>query len=96
VISAEEILSATARHLDCDRNNLLTARRGRGADNVGRMIAMKLCQQLGSMKLSAIAELFGVTSDNAISPAIDRFNQTLSTDRRLEKMFNRMYQDLTH
>ena len=60
VISAEEILSATARHLDCDRNDLLNARRGRGADNVGRMIAMKLCQELGCMKLSAMAELFGV------------------------------------
>lgn len=95
VISAEGILSATARHLDRDRNDLLNARRGRGADNVGRMIAMKLCQELGSMKLSAIAELFGVGSDSAISRAIGRFNQTLSTDRGLEKMFNCIYQDLT-
>jgi chromosomal replication initiation ATPase DnaA len=62
VISAEGILSATARHLDRDRNDLLNARRGRGADNVGRMIAMKLCQELGSMKLSAIAELFCIGS----------------------------------
>ena len=94
MISAEEILSATARHLDCDRNDLLNARRGRGADNVGRMIAMKLCQELGCMKLSAMAELFGVGSDSAISRAIGRFNQTLSTDRRLEKIFSGIYQDI--
>lgn len=95
VISAEEILSATARHLDCDKNDLLIARSGRGADNEGRVMAMKLCQELGSMKLSAMAELFGVGSDSAISRAIGRFSQTLSTDRRLQKIFNRIYQDLT-
>ncbi|OED42858.1 hypothetical protein AB833_05145 [Chromatiales bacterium (ex Bugula neritina AB1)] len=95
MISAEEILSATARHLDYNKNNLLNARRGRGADNVGRGIAMKLCQNLGSMKLSAMAELFGVGSDSAISLATGRFSQTLSTDRRLEKIFNCIYQDLT-
>lgn len=95
MISAEEILSATARHLDYDKNDLLNARHGRDADNVGRMIAMKLCQELGSMKLSAMGELFHVESDSANSRAIGRFNQTLSTDRRLEKMFNRIYQDLT-
>ena len=59
------------------------------------MIAMKLCQELGSMKLSAMAELFGVGSDSAISRAIGRFSQTLATDRRLQKIFNRIYQDLT-
>ena len=85
---------STARHLDYDKNDLLNAGRGRGADNVGRMTAMKLCQELSSMKLSAMAELFGVGSDSAISRAISRFNQTLSTDQRLEKMFNHIYLDL--
>lgn len=88
VISAEEILSATARHLDCDYTDLLNARRGRGADIEGRLIAKKLCQKPGGMKLSAKAESSGVGSDSAISRAIGRFSQDLSIDFRLQKIFS--------
>ena len=44
------------------KKDLLTAKRGSGVDNTARAMAMKLCQQQGSMKLLEIRELFGLVS----------------------------------
>ena len=33
--------------MSCDKKSLLTSKRGRGVDNTGRGIAMKLCEDQG-------------------------------------------------
>ena len=72
----------------CDKNDMLKARRGRGADNRGRGIAMKLCQEMGSMKLSDMAELFEVGSDSAVSRSVSRFDELLNKDSEVRAIYN--------
>ena len=52
---------------------MLNACRGRGADNWGREIALQLCQEMGSMKLSDVALFFEVGSDRVVSRSVSRF-----------------------
>lgn len=66
VASAQEILSLVAKRMDCSKRDLSKARRGRGVDNTGRVIAMKLCQENRSMKLTEMAKLFNVGSDSTV------------------------------
>ena len=70
VVSADLFLRMVARHLRCTKKDLLLAQLGLGADNRGRGIAMKLCQEMGSMKLSDMGELFGVGSGSAVSRSV--------------------------
>ncbi len=95
VVGAQEILSKVAKHLGCSKKDLLKAKRGGGADNTGRAIAMKLCQECGSMKLTDMAKLFNVGSDSTVSRAISRFSELQSKDRALDKLFNSISRDLT-
>ena len=95
VVSAKDILTAVAQHMSCDKKELLKAQRGKGADNTGRLIAMKLCQEQGSMKLSEMAQLFGVGSDSAISRAISRFSAELMEDSEKSDLYKCIDQDLT-
>ena len=76
--------------MNCDKKELLKARRGKGADNTGRLIAMKLCREQGSMKLSQMAQLFGVGSDSAISRAISRFSAELIEDSEKSDIYKRI------
>lgn len=95
VVSAQTILSRVAKRTQCGRNDLLNAKRGKGVDNTARAIAMKLCQERGGMKLTEMAKLFNVTSDSTVSRTITGFNKLLLSDRKLEKIFNSIDQDLT-
>ena len=94
-MSAKDILAAVAQHMSCDKKELLKAQRGKGADNTGRLIAMKLCQEQGSMKLSEMAQLFGVGSDSAISRAISRFSAELMENSIKRDLYKCIDQDLT-
>ena len=95
LVEAERILLVVSRHFDCNRLELLKAKRGGGVDNTARAMAMKLCQELGSMKLAGIGRLFGVGSDSGVTKTISRFTQRLSQDPELHGVFNVICQDLT-
>ena len=94
-VEAEAILSKVSSYYDCKKPELLKAKRGGGVDNTARAMSMKLCQELGSMKLAEIGKLFGVTSDSGVSKTISRFTKRLTEDRELVEIFNRICQDLT-
>lgn len=81
--------------MDCSKRELLKARRGRGVDNTGRAIAMKLCQENGNMKLTEMVKLFNVGSDGTVSRSITGLRKLLLMDRKLEKLYNGIIQALT-
>ena len=60
--------------MSCDKKSLLTSKRGRGVDNTGRGIAMKLCEEQGGMKLLEMTELFNVGSESGVSRSVTRMN----------------------
>ena len=96
VISSKKILSVVAQHMSCDKKSLLISKRGRGVDNTGRGLAMKLCQEQGGMKLWEMAELFNVGSESAVSRSVTRVNGVLVGDIGVEEIYKCILQDLTH
>ena len=81
--------------MNCDKKSLLTSKRGRGVDNTGRGLAMKLCQEQGAMKLWEMAELFNVGSESAVSRSVTRVNGVLVGDIGVEEIYECILQDLT-
>ena len=69
--------------------------RGSGVDNTGRAMAMKLCQEYGSMKLAEIGKLFGMGSDSGVTKAVTRLTQRMAEDERGRGVYNGLCQDLT-
>lgn len=94
-IESSEILALVASHFDCDEIALLKAKRGRGVDNTARALAMKLCQECGSMRLADMGELFGVNSDSGVTKSIGRLTERMSKDSKLLSLYNVLCQDLT-
>jgi len=66
-----------------------------GVDNRARGMAMKLCLEQGSMKLSEMAKLFNVSSDSAVSRSVSRFDALLGSDSEIAGLFESICQDLT-
>ena len=95
MVSAEAIIQAVARRSGCSKAELLQVKRGRAADNRGRGMAMKLCQEMGSMRLSDMAALFGVGSDSAVSRSVSRMTEILSRDCAVRELYNSICKDFT-
>ena len=58
--SAEVIITRVAQAYGLEPADLLISRRGRAATSPARSVAMYLCQEVGQMKLAAIAVHFGL------------------------------------
>jgi len=95
VVEAEVILSLVCREYGCEPQELLRAKRGSGVDNTGRAMAMKLCQEFGSMKLAEIGKLFGIGSDSGVTKAISRLTQRMVDDSGVRSVYDVLCQDLT-
>ena len=95
VVDAQIILSLVCREYQCEQQELLIAKRGSGVDNTGRVMAMKLCQEYGSMKLSEIEKLFGIGSDSGVTKAVTRLTKRIAEDDGVGRAYNRLCQDLT-
>ena len=94
-VEAEVILSAVCKKYDCSQKELLTAKRGGGVDNTGRAMAIKLCQEYGSMKLAEIGKLFGIGSDSGVTKTVSRLTQRMAEDDSVRKVYDSLCQDLT-
>ena len=68
VIGSKVILARVSKKYGCKKSELLVGKRG--VDNTGRAMAMKLCQEYGSMKLSEIGKLFGLGSFKTLVGAV--------------------------
>ena len=71
------------------------ARRGQGANNLARWMAMKLCQEVGGAKLLEIALVFGVGHYSTVSQTIGRLNRLMKENERINKAYIMLSQDLT-
>ena len=56
---------------------------------------MKLCQEYGGMKLSEIAQVFGLGSESGVTKTISRLGQRMENDAELLAEYNVLCQDLT-
>jgi len=57
--------------------------RSSGVDNIARVLAIKLCQEQGSMELSEMVELSGLGSGSGVTKTISRLNRRLAADQAL-------------
>jgi len=73
----------------------LKVKRGKGVDNTARALAIKLCQEQGSMKLSEIAKLFGLGSDSGVTKTISRLNRRIDEDQALSGVYKVLCRELT-
>lgn len=94
-IDANFILSVVAKRFKCEEKELLTVVRGRGVDNTPRSLAIKLCQEYGSMKLRAIGELFGIGSESGVTKTISRLTARMRQESNLSKHYKKLGEDLT-
>ena len=94
VVAAEAIIKEVAERFGCAQKELLKVKRGQSVDNTARALAMKLCQEQGSMKLSKIARLFGLGSDSGVTKTISRLNPRLEDEQDLQRIYNVLCRDL--
>ena len=94
-VSLMTIIEAVATKYHVSKKDICTAKRGKGARNVPRWIAMKLCQEVGGAKLNEIAKVFNVGHYSTVSQTIGRFNLLMLDDSEFAREFNVLSQDLT-
>ena len=90
-----KIIKAVASYYRLTGPEIKQAKRGKGNRNIPRWIAMKLCQEVGSAKLTEIAALFEVGHYSTVSQTIGRLNHLMGDSGEYEKDYNVLSQDLT-
>lgn len=94
-VAMSDIIDSVATHYQIATDDILRTRRGKGARNLPRWIAMKLCQEVGSARLTDIATKFNVGHYSTVSQTIGRLNKLMREDKRVEAVYNMLSQDLT-
>ena len=90
-----EILNAACAHFDVPRAGLVRTARGRGARNLPRAMAMKLCRDAGGLSLAEIAAAFHVGHYATVSKTIARLEAAMEEEPGVRRVFNVLSQDLT-
>jgi len=94
-IGMDEVIKLVAKQLGCETDKITTAKRGRGQINIGRGLAMKLCQDYSEARLSEMAVKFNVGHYSTVSQTIGRINNRIKEDSAVRKLFYMLSQDLT-
>ena len=94
-VKMNTIIRQVAEQYDKKAEDIVTARRGQGQKNIPRWIAMKLCQDMGSAKLTEMAEVFNVGHYSTVSQSIKRLKVLMAEDDSVLESFNMISQDLT-
>jgi len=95
VVPASTIIRQVAQYYQIPEKSITQTRRGQGARNIPRWMAMKLCQQKGEAKLTDIAKVFNVGHYSTVSQTIGRLNKLLLEEDGFLKEFNVLSQGLT-
>jgi len=90
-----QLIKAVANHYQVTVADIKRAKRGKGNRNIPRWIAMKLCQEVGSAKLTEIAVLFNVGHYATVSQTIGRLNHLIGESNQYKNEYNMLSQDLT-
>lgn len=89
------IIRAVANYYQLTGSALKRAKRGQGNRNIPRWIAMKLCQEVGSARLTEIAALFAVSHYSTVSQTIGRLNRLMGENSQYDKDYKAISRDLT-
>ncbi len=92
----ERIIEVTANAFGVAPAALGTARRGRGAENAPRLVAMALCRNPGGFTLNEIADVFGVSHYSSVSVAASRLKGRLAKDPVLQDLVDGIIGKLPH
>ena len=90
-----DIIEAVSEHFHIPVETIQKAKRGSSSPNVLRRIAMRLCQEKGGAKLTAIADVFQVGHYSTLSQFIGRLNRLIKEKVEVGEAFNMLSQDLT-
>ena len=94
-VSLQSIVNKVATYYKLPVESICKAKRGQGTKNIPRWVAMKLCQEIGSAKLTEIAEVFNVGYYSTVSQSIGRLRRLMSENDKVRDDFNILSQDLT-
>jgi len=91
----EQVITAVSSYYKVEKEKLLAPKRGRGALTPARPVAMYLCQQVCDMKLTDIADHFGLSGYAGAGASIRNLRVQLEQDKKLSRDLNYILQDLT-
>ena len=94
-IDLNQIIKVVSDYYQVPDRELQQAARGRGAKNIPRWMAMKLCQEFGSASLMELADQFQVGHYSTVSQTIGRLNLLMQENIEVVKIYNVLSQDLT-
>jgi len=90
-----QIIKAVANYYQITVTDIKRAKRGKGNRNIPRWIAMKLCQEVGSAKLTEIAVFFNIGHYATVSQTIGRLNRLIDDSGQYKNEYISLSQDLT-
>jgi hypothetical protein len=86
--SLEQIVGRVAEAYNCEKQDILDMKRGRGLKNYPRKVAMYLSQLLGDYKLVEIANHFGMKHYGGVASAIHMVKAELANDKKAQRTIN--------
>jgi putative transposase len=91
----DTIAQAVCRHLQVEPKTVWHKTRGRGSTGPARSVTMYLCQRIGGMTLSEIAEVFDLASYASAGSSIRALKQRLQDAPALRRQVDYILLDLT-
>jgi len=93
--SVDEIVAAVTRKFGVDEQSVWRKTRGRGSAGPARSTAMFLCHQVTDMRLTEIAELFGLASYASAGSTIRALRLKMEEDADLKNAIDYILLELT-
>lgn len=93
--SVDHIVACTCRRLNVPEEEIWQPRRGRAVRSEARPIAMYLCQRVGAMTLSQIAQAFGLKSYAGAGTVIREARRRIGREPELGQAVEQIESDLT-
>jgi len=91
----KQIVSKTCKFYGIKEKDIWVSTRGKGVKTPARSVAMYLCQNVGDMPLSKIADAFDLASYASAGATIRTIKQRMDEDKKLYKDINTIMLDLT-
>lgn len=91
----DTIVKTTAGYYGVEVDSLWQSTRGRGVQSPARSASMYLCHQIGDMRLSEIADVFGLASYASAGSTIRKVKERIKTDKKFAREINSIMLDLT-
>lgn len=91
----QTIVNVVSRYYEVEEAVIWRSARGRGVVSPARSVVMYLCQRVGDLRLSEIANLFGLASYASAGSTIQKVKQGIISDKKLGNDINYILLDLT-